>query len=146
MRRNSPKSPICEIRLPAEEATIAAAIALAERFCATVGCSGEWRARLLILIEELVANLIDHGRAPEGSTIGLRLALAGDVSIRLDITDCGGPFDPRIAAPDEAALPPEDGRGGAGLRLLAAWAVILDYASVEGVNRLRIDVPRPEAG
>ncbi|MGF7149691.1 anti-sigma regulatory factor (Ser/Thr protein kinase) [Sphingomonas zeicaulis] len=127
--------------LPTDGSAIAAAIDMAERFAAGAGCDGEWCMRLLILVEELVANLIDHGALPVDSSITLALARAED-AIRLDIVDRGRPFDPRTAPPDNDDLPPEEG-GGAGLRLLAAWAVITGYDSADGANRLTIEIARP---
>ena len=129
--------------LPPDDRAIVAAIDMAERFAATAGCDGEWGMRLLILVEELVANLIDHGALPADSSIALALALAED-AIRLEIVDRGQPFDPRALPPDDNDLPPEDG-GGAGLRLLAAWAVITGYDSAAGANRLTIEIARPGA-
>lgn len=143
MRCNSPKSAVHNVQLAADEAAIAAAIVATETFADAVGCAGEWRARLLILIEELVANLVDHGALPAGSAIGLALVLTED-AVRFELADSGHPFDPRGAAPDDAALPPQEG-GGAGLRLLAAWARIVDYAGADGINRLLVDVPPPES-
>lgn len=141
MRCNSPKSAVHNAQLAADEAAIAAAIVAAETFSDAIGCVGEWRARLLILIEELVANLVDHGSLPIGSKIGLSLVLTEE-AIRFELVESGLPFDPRGAAPDDADLPPDEG-GGAGLRLLAAWAHIVDYASADGINRLLVDVPAP---
>lgn len=97
--------------------------------------------RLLILVEELVANLVDHGDLPADSMIALRFA-RGEDAIRLQIVDRGRAFDPRALPPDDDERPPEDG-GGAGLRLLAAWAVITDYDSAGGMNRLEIAIARP---
>ncbi|AHE55301.1 ATP-binding protein [Sphingomonas sanxanigenens] len=139
--RHNPLSSADTAELPPDDHAIAAAIDAAEHFAAAAGCDGEWAMRLLILVEELVANLVDHGDLPADSLIALALARVED-RIRLEIVDRGRPFDPRTAPPDDDDFPPDAG-GGAGLRLLATWAVVTSYDSAGGANRLTIEIARP---
>ncbi len=99
-------------------------------------------ARLCIVVEELLANLYDHGGLGEADAI--ELDMADDVrGIRLSILDPGVPFDPW------SALPAEGGGargGGAGLRLIREWAEPISYGSLAEGNRLELLVPVDRGG
>jgi anti-sigma regulatory factor (Ser/Thr protein kinase) len=114
---------------------VSGALQFSRDFLGKVQCGPDAEAKLLIVIEELVANLIEHGDSPDDSEIGLELAALG-ADIGITLTDAGTPFDPRsVSAPVEP--PPERG-GGAGLALIAAWATIVSYDRVDGRNVLRL--------
>ena len=91
-------------------------------------------ARLCIVVEELVANLYDHGGLSAQDEIELALACNSD-GIHLSIFDPGAPFDPWAAAP--RAHRPNRG-GGAGIDLVRAWAKLISYRSSSDGNRLDI--------
>lgn len=90
-----------------------------------------------MIVEEWVANLVEHGGLPSGDRIGLRLA-ARPGRVRLTFTDAGRPFDPRRAT---FAGPDPDRGGGAGLELIRAWSRIASYARRQGRNRLILEMP-----
>lgn len=117
---------------------VAEAIDLARRFVARAPCGADAEAKLCILIEELVANIVEHGAPPPDSAIMLAIDAIG-AEIGITISDAGQAFDPRLAE-DTADLPPERG-GGAGLALLRHWASVIDYARVDGRNELRLVLP-----
>jgi anti-sigma regulatory factor (Ser/Thr protein kinase) len=91
-------------------------------------------ARLCIVVEELVANLYDHGGLAEQDDVQLSLAYDPG-GIRIAIIDPGTPFDPWSGndAVDDAKR-----RGGAGLNLIRAWTARIDYRSSEEGNRLEL--------
>lgn len=91
-------------------------------------------ARLAILVEELVYNLVEHGDVGEDGLIELVLT-HDDGAVGISLSDSGVPFDPRGA--QSGAAVPERG-GGAGIDLVRAWADIVDYESNRGRNRLRL--------
>lgn len=95
-------------------------------------------ARLAIIVEELVANLVEHGDAATAGPVELSLAWEAGGPISLVLVDGGAPFDPRGA--DAGAAIPDRG-GGAGLNLVRAWATIVDYRSAGGRNRLELSIP-----
>lgn len=97
-------------------------------------------ARLAIIVEELVANLVDHGGAGPADAIELSLSRDSAGPVTLILIDGGTPFDPRDAATDDAI--PDRG-GGAGLNLVRAWASIVDYRSQGGRNRTEVSIPLP---
>ncbi len=112
----------------------------AREFAAAMAIDAGVAARLAIVVEELVANLVEHAGLPEAASIILDLAVDGR-QIRITLEDGGVPFDPR-AAPPPAALPPEKG-GGAGLAIIRAWAQIQRYDRVGGTNRLVLTMALP---
>ncbi|WP_235536285.1 MULTISPECIES: ATP-binding protein [unclassified Sphingomonas] len=95
-------------------------------------------ARLAIVVEELVANLVEHGGAAAIGAIELSLAWEAGGPISLVLVDGGIAFDPRGA--DAGAAIPERG-GGAGLNLVRAWATIVEYRSDGDRNRTEVSIP-----
>ena len=95
------------------------------------------RARLAIVVEELVTNLFEHGGLADDDQIYLALSLIEEV-IGLEITDPGSPFDPQTS-PQHRPIP--DRGGGAGIALVRAWASESNYEVSGAGNRLRISLP-----
>lgn len=115
------------------ETPVAAAVTLARSFADAHQISPDDRARLCIVVEELAANLSDHGRRGREAPV-LRLKFEVNL-VRLTLTDTTQPFDLR----NPSVLPGERSRGGgAGLALVRAWTEILDYLSADGRNRLEL--------
>lgn len=118
--------------------TVTDALAHARAFCAALGCDGDMEARVAIIVEELVFNIVEHGDPPDDDWIDLALADRED-GVGIVLTDGGTHFDLRDAAPPEE-VPPERG-GGAGIALVLTWSRVEDYARVEGRNRLALFIP-----
>ena len=131
-RNASPPDRSASIIVGAEAA--AEAIACANAFAVESFLSADATARLAIIVEELVLNLVDHGHCP-GKLIGLELRHSEN-TVTLVLTDLGEPFDLR-SAPEPGDLPPERG-GGAGLAMIRAWATIDDYGREGDHNRLAL--------
>jgi anti-sigma regulatory factor (Ser/Thr protein kinase) len=89
-------------------------------------------ARLSIVVEELVCNLVEHGGVGEDGLIELALTREDGV-VAIALSDSGIAFDLRKVESDETI--PDRG-GGAGIDLVRAWTEIVDYASEPGRNRL----------
>lgn len=89
-------------------------------------------ARLSVVIEEILANALHHGRAGQVS-FGLK-AETGRIAIALE--DDGEAFDPTADRTFDG--PDEDTGGGVGLALLRSWGEALDYTRDGGVNRLSL--------
>jgi len=94
-------------------------------------------ARLCIVIEELIANLYDHGGLTEDDEVGLSLGREPD-GIRIIITDPGKPFDPRSAAPKRER---SERGGGVGIDIIRSWTQVVDYAVNLDGNRLELMLP-----
>ena len=94
-------------------------------------------ARLCIIVEELVANLYDHGGLTDDHEFELQLE-SEPGGVRITMTDPGTVFDPRVAPkPSER---PERG-GGAGIDIVSAWAEFVDYRTTDKGNRLELLLP-----
>lgn len=118
--------------------TVSHALGLAAQFVSDFGphdISDDARARLAIIVEEIVANVVEHGDCPAGSNLSLMIVKAGD-HIEISVDDGGTAFDPRSHVSD-ASVPPSRG-GGAGLALVSHWAQAIDYNRVDGRNRLKL--------
>jgi len=89
-------------------------------------------ARLSIIVEELVVNLVEHGGVGSDGVIELVLS-HGDGAVGIALSDTGISFDLRTVESEEEI--PERG-GGAGIDLVRAWAEIVDYGIHAGRNRL----------
>ena len=112
------------------------ATAVAREYAESGGVTDEDVSRLAIVIEELVTNLYDHAEVGPDDEVAIELSLS-EVDLRLVLTDSRRPFDPGSA--DNGDLP-ERG-GGAGLKLVRAWASQIRYESENGFNRLVLHLP-----
>jgi serine/threonine-protein kinase RsbW len=110
----------------------------AREFAETQALSSDESARICIVIEELMANLIDHGGLTERDPVELILDNEAG-GIRIIIADRGKPFDPRSTPPNDQR--PERG-GGVGIEIVRAWAQFVDYAVTAEGNRLELLLPR----
>lgn len=104
----------------------------AQAFCLDREMALEQGARLVIVVEELVTNLVEHGGVAEESMIELVLTQEQG-AIGITLSDSGVAYDPRHHD-SEAAMP--DRGGGVGIDLIKAWTEIIDYGSHDGQNRL----------
>lgn len=112
-------------------------IGAARAFGRSCSLADEDLVRLCIIVEELIANLHDHGGLTDRDEVELTL-VAEPAYIHVTIVDPGKAFDPRTA-PNSSQ--PERG-GGAGLALVRAWAEIISYEVTGAGNRLELLMPR----
>ncbi len=112
------------------------ATAAAREFARSGGLDDDKISRLAVVVEELVMNLYDHGEVSTEDEISVELTLT-EVDLKLVITDPGRPFDPGTA--DNGDLPQRG--GGAGLKLVRAWASHIRYQSADGLNQMVVHLP-----
>ena len=110
----------------------------ARQFAESAGATEDLTSRLSIIIEELAANLYDHGGLGVSDVFMLELT-ATESAISVVLEDSGTPFDPRSAKASRRI--PSRG-GGAGLKLVRAWASHIEYRSEAGQNRLSLRLAR----
>ncbi len=123
-------------------AGLEAAQAQVDAFLEQERASDRARYKVRLVLDELVANLMAHGRFagdPPALRIDVRAAPAG---VLLGIEDAAEPFDPR-ATPAPSAPPSlhDDRVGGLGLALVRKMVEIRDYRRLSGGwNRTEIVV------
>ena len=110
-----------------------------------LGIPPEQIARLDVCLNEVLANVLDHGGASARSApIGLRLARKHDpdgADATLTVTDAGTAFDPLAVLPrSRPQTLAEAAPGGLGLVMLRANADSLRYVYAEGRNQLMFGV------
>ena len=109
------------------------AVAWARGYAADQRLAERDRARLCIIVEELVTNLCEHGDCCD-QPIAIELAREGP-TVGIAIEDNASPFDPRTAVTGTKI--PLRG-GGAGLDLVKSWSEIVGYETRGGRNRLEV--------
>jgi anti-sigma regulatory factor (Ser/Thr protein kinase) len=110
-------------RIEAEFAADAGAPGQARRLVAeaTATLPGDIGFRARLAASELVANSVTHATASSDQTVWLTLALTG-AGVRVEVRDCGGPFDPVARQVGEQAT---SGRGlGLVDALVDRWGVV----------------------
>jgi len=100
---------------------------------------------LRLCLEEAAANVVMHGTGcADGTTdsIALRVDPAPD-ALHLTIEDHCSAFDPlQVPAPKPPASLGEARVGGLGIHLMREYARAVDYARVDGMNRLTLTIGR----
>jgi anti-sigma regulatory factor (Ser/Thr protein kinase) len=108
-------------------------------FCARNGVPGPIGSELNLVLEEIVINVIQHGRpeSPEGAIrVSLRLE---DADIVATVADRGAPFNPLLAPePDLAADLEQRDLGGLGIHLVRRLVSSMEYRRREGQNCLTL--------
>ena len=117
--------------------TVRKATLAARDFATRSGLGQANGARLAIIVEELVANLYDHGGLNDEDRVEIELS-AGTDSVSLVITAAGAPFHPGLPLP-ETDIPSRG--GGAGLKFVQAWSLSIDHQEVDGRNRWAVVMP-----
>jgi serine/threonine-protein kinase RsbW len=110
---------------------------------ASLGVPGEPTDRLELCLNEVLANLLEHGGAAVAAhPIGLQLDVvpqSGGGAVQLVVSDRGEPFDSGEASPKPLAASLEQATpGGLGLRLLKAFSDGVEYKVIDGRNDLTI--------
>ena len=121
------------VRLAVGPGTVGRALAAARGVADARALEAGAADQLAVVVEEWVANVVEHGRPAASSRVVMRLAMAGEGCVRLAFSDAGVAFDMRRAPEDGPNL--ERG-GGAGLALIRAWCEVEAYARRGGRNRL----------
>lgn len=124
------------MRVAATPAGVIRAIAAVRAFAGGCALSDAATNRLALVVDEWLANAVEHGRPAPASRLVLRLDRDA-ACVRLVVTDAGAAFDPRAAVSDGPNL--ERG-GGVGLELVRAWAEIEDYRRRRGRNRIALRI------
>jgi serine/threonine-protein kinase RsbW len=122
------------------------AAAFVEAFCEHHGIARHDALRLTLIVEELFTNTVTHGHGGD-SDAPVQLELGFTVAhLTLRYEDNAPPFDPLqrldAAPPDLDAQIDDRAVGGLGVHLITHMAHSVDYAHIEGFNRLQLVLRR----
>src|SRR5438876_4817157 len=120
-----------------------------EDACAGAGAPRADALRLLLLIEELFTNTVEHGHGQD-SDAPVRVALTvTPAAIAVEYRDTARPFDPFAASRPGGGAPASDADdldarpvGGLGIRLVTTMAEDVGYARRDGCNCLSFRLSR----
>lgn len=130
-------NPDCQIFRLQGDTAVAQAADAARTFGQSQWLADDELARLCVVVEELVANLYDHGGLTDADEVELGFVAEPD-GVRVSIVDPGIAFDPWTSVPRNDR--PDRG-GGAGIDIVRAWTQLLSYDSSDGRNRLELLLP-----
>lgn len=126
------------ITLVSEHAELARLEAFVEAFARGCGLPDDERVRLLLILEELFTNVVEHGYAP-GSAAG-RVSIALDLRdgrLTIDFVDDGRPFDPLALASPNLDLQDRP-IGGLGVHIVRSLVDDASYRRAGRRNRLQL--------
>ncbi|HEX2215493.1 MAG TPA: ATP-binding protein [Xanthobacteraceae bacterium] len=133
-----------ELRLEPQLSEIPRLIEWVEARCAAAGVGGEVAMKLALVLEEAVANVINHGLpgSPPPHRVAVRLEIDAD-TVAAEVIDNGRPFDPTGAPRPDLSLPLEERQpGGLGIHLMRELMDGLDYRRSGDRNILRLHKAR----
>lgn len=131
-----------EGEVAAGESAIAAVVEAAADFARRRALAPLYRDRLAVVAEELVTNVIAHGRVAPDSRIRFAFEACAD-AVRVSLSDAGAAFDPRCLAESEVrgATPLPEREGGWGWPIILAWCKVVSYRREDGRNHLELEMP-----
>lgn len=115
-----------------------------EETCARAEVPRAESLRVMLLVEELFVNTIEHGHGGD-SDAPVRLGLTvTPAAIAVEYEDTARPFDPFEAAPAPSAAEDVANRpvGGLGVALITTMAENVGYVRRDGRNRITFTVAR----
>lgn len=126
--------------VPPSAAGLSAAMRAANAFAVKAGLVDPVRYRFLVVFEELITNVVEHGSAAPDSTVDFELAMSGN-AVHVHISDAGIAFDPTLlpAPSDDDPTDPER-EGGWGWRLILSWCDLTAYLRDRDRNNLDLIV------
>lgn len=129
------------IAVPGTLEGLAEAIRAAETFCVGAGVAGRTRAKVLTVLDEVLANIVHHGlsgaaAADDAVELGL---LWQDGRLQIRVTDSATPFNPLLLPAPDTSLPLHARRiGGLGIALVRALTDQATYDWRDGCNHLTL--------
>jgi serine/threonine-protein kinase RsbW len=118
-----------------QRAEIGRAAEFAEQFGAAQGLSEDEVMSVNLVLDEVMANVIEHG-SEAGSTHEIRITLAlEDDQLTIEVTDDARAFDPLQLAPPDLDLPLEERPvGGLGIHIVRSVMDSVAYERRDGRN------------
>jgi serine/threonine-protein kinase RsbW len=108
-----------------------------EQFSRAHGLADDLRRRFLVALDEVLSNVVRHGRPPDG-LIRVDFRLAGN-RLTVIVEDEAPPFNPLDALPADTSSPLEHRKaGGVGIELARTLLESVRYEHTGGRNRLTL--------
>ena len=124
------------ITLRGEAAELVRLEAFAEAFARDCALADDERSRLLVILEELFTNVVEH--AYEGVSVAVTLGWKHG-RLTIDFVDDGPPFDPLAhSAPDLDAPAEQRPMGGLGIAIVRAFVDRARYCRKGDRNHLHL--------
>ncbi len=128
------------LQLPPDLAGLAAGQAAVRDFLARPGVSERAAYYAELAFEELLTNVIRHGRPAAGSMVDVSITV-DEARVVLDFEDGGQPFDPLTLPPPSRPDSVDDAPiGGLGIFLIRRTAEHVAYRRVDGRNHLTVAI------
>jgi anti-sigma regulatory factor (Ser/Thr protein kinase) len=127
-----------ELRIEPQISEIPRLIEWVEAHCAAAGVTGDVAMKLALVLEEAVANVINHGLpgSPPPHRVAVRLEIDAD-TVAAEVIDNGRKFDPTtVPDPDLTSSLEERQLGGLGIHLMRELMDGLDYRRLGDSNTL----------
>ena len=115
-----------------------------EACCGAEGVGDQLRYKIMLALDEAVANVINHafGDMPPPHLIRVRLDITAEL-FAAEVIDNGRQFDPTTAPNPDLTLPLEQRTpGGLGIHLMRTVMDRLQYGHKGGENTLRMEKAR----
>jgi serine phosphatase RsbU (regulator of sigma subunit)/anti-sigma regulatory factor (Ser/Thr protein kinase)/HPt (histidine-containing phosphotransfer) domain-containing protein len=118
--------------------------AAVREFCVARALPGPATDDLILALDEILANIIEHGYRGDAAGV-IRLRVRGGAEVmELEIRDRAPAFDPLAAAPPDLSIPfSQRAIGGLGIHLARSVTDTLEYAREDGENCLRLTKRAP---
>jgi anti-sigma regulatory factor (Ser/Thr protein kinase) len=134
-----------DLRIPRDMSGLARLGDWVDKVVATLALDAKAEYAVRLCVEEAVANVVMHG-VPAGSTEAGTVTLrvhADAEALRIAVEDHCAAFDPsHVAPPEHPSNLAEAREGGLGIHLMRQYARSIDYARLEGTNRLTVTIAR----
>ena len=129
-----------ELTMPASMEAVFDALERCDTRLAEAAVDAGVRADVRLVLEELMVNMVEHGRPAEGEAhIELRVSLASD-AVLAELHHDGEPFNPLLSPSPELTgdIADREIDGGLGIHLVRAMASDFSYAHDEQGNHLQL--------
>jgi serine/threonine-protein kinase RsbW len=127
-----------QMRLPADERTVARLKYMVVCFCREHGLSRTLSNIVMLSLDEIVSNIILHGYGGRPGQLSIALSFDGR-AFSVVIEDAGKPFDvTKAAAPVTTGTLASRCEGGLGLLLVKNLMDEITYQRAGAINRVRL--------
>src|SRR5579863_2653962 len=136
--RSDPAGATTRLAVAATAAGLGDAGQAFDAFCHAHRLTEAVRRRMQLVLDEVLSNVVRHGRAPETAPIDLAFSWAPSRLV-VEVRDAASPFNPLDLPPPDTTLPLEArAPGGLGIALVRAMLDEVTYARRDEHNILTL--------